>query len=153
MQAERAKKRIKRKAHEVSLNGSHQTAEHIVRQRIFQGMRDAMAERPQNSTAGNETDLVKDFNHTISEGLLSENLLNGKKITNFFNGYNKPDLFLLLLFPSDQVLPPRLNLADAFPEHKRSLSKPIHAKEWVICYSLTRDDSNNLTGFLSSIYP
>lgn len=152
VQAEREKKRIKRKANEASVNGSHQTAEHIVRQRIFQGMRDAKAGRPQNSATGDETDLVKDFNHYLNESLLSENLLNGKKIAQFFDGYDKPDLFLLLLFPSDQVLPPRLDLADAFPEYKRSLSKPIHAKEWVIYYSLTRDDSNNLTGFLSSLY-
>ena len=83
-------KQIKRKAHghrrlKVSLNktlinSSHQTAEHIVRQQIFKGMCNAMGRQPQNNTAGNETDLVKDFNYTLSKKLLTENLLNRKKI-------------------------------------------------------------------------
>ena len=42
-----------------------------------------------------------DVKDTLSKKLLSENLLNGKKIAHFFSRYKKLDLFLLLLFPSD----------------------------------------------------
>lgn len=91
----------KHESYKVSLNGNYQTAKYIVRQRIFQGMRDVMAIRPQNSTTGNKMDLVKDFDYTFSKSLFTENLLNGKKIVYFFDEYNKPDLFLLLLFLLD----------------------------------------------------
>ena len=36
----------KYKRHEVSLNSSYQTTEHIVRQRIFQGMYNAITRQP-----------------------------------------------------------------------------------------------------------
>ncbi|OCK75350.1 hypothetical protein K432DRAFT_446770 [Lepidopterella palustris CBS 459.81] len=117
-------------ANQSHLDGSHQTAEHVVRQRIFNGMRGEMAKRLQESAEWNGADLNKFDTNILSDNLLSDNLLNGKKIAQFFSGYNKLDLFLLLLFPADQVLPPRLDLVNAFPDYQRSLSKPIHAKEF-----------------------
>ncbi|KAF2181255.1 hypothetical protein K469DRAFT_792319 [Zopfia rhizophila CBS 207.26] len=99
---------------------THHTAEQIVRQRIFNEMRVEITRRPQGEIGGAWADLSQD--------LMKENLLDGKRIAHFFKGYDGLDLFLLLLFPGNQVSSPQLKLVDGFPDY-RCLDKPIHAKE------------------------
>jgi hypothetical protein len=99
VRVEREKKKRERKARGKHKNPmaaaegcqrGHQTAEYVVRQRIFEGMKAAIEGQLHQSAGGHLSNFDQAMsNRVLSEDLLSANLLNGKKIARFFMGYER----------------------------------------------------------------